>query len=90
MLTKEDIKLLSDLMDKKLDEKLKPINERLDKVDERFDKMDERFDKMDERLDNIEEETKIARYVSEELMKWVELNFSHKYPFPIDKDIDVG
>lgn len=37
MLTSEDIKLLSQLMD----EKLKPINERLDKMDERLDTIEE-------------------------------------------------
>lgn len=37
MLTKEDIQLLSQLMD----EKIKPINERLDKMDERLDVIEE-------------------------------------------------
>lgn len=37
MLTKEDIQLLSQLMD----EKLKPINERLDGIDERLDTIEE-------------------------------------------------
>lgn len=34
MLTKEDLQLLSQLMDEKLEEKLKPINERLDAIEE--------------------------------------------------------
>lgn len=37
MLTKEDIQMLSQLMD----EKLKPINDRLDKVDERLNTIEE-------------------------------------------------
>jgi len=37
MLTKEDIQLLSQLMD----EKLNPINERLDGIDERLDAIEE-------------------------------------------------
>ena len=34
MLTKEDIQLISQLLDEKFDEKLKPINERLDTIEE--------------------------------------------------------
>lgn len=34
MLTKEDIQLISQLLDEKFDEKLKPINERLDAIEE--------------------------------------------------------
>lgn len=34
MLTKEDIKLLSQLMDEKLDQKLKPIKEELSEIKE--------------------------------------------------------
>lgn len=36
MLTKEDLKLLSEMMDSKLE----PINKRLDKMDERLDKIE--------------------------------------------------
>ncbi|MBP1579886.1 MAG: hypothetical protein J6B57_07320 [Oscillospiraceae bacterium] len=80
MLTAEDIKLLSQLMD----EKLKPINERLDKVDERLDKVDERLDSIDERLDTIEENTEITRVATNEVIKWIDKYFREDYPFPTD------
>ena len=73
MLTAEDIKLLSQLMD----EKLKPINERLDKVDERLDTIDER-------LDTIEENTEITRVATNEVINWIDKYFREDYPFPAD------
>ena len=73
MLTAEDIKMLSQLMD----EKLKPINERLDKVDERLDTIDER-------LDTIEENTEITRVATNEVIKWIDKYFREDYPFPAD------
>ena len=73
MLTSEDIKLLSQLMD----EKLKPINERLDKVDECLDSIDER-------LDTIEENTEITRVATNEVIKWIDKYFREDYPFPAD------
>lgn len=73
MLTAEDIKLLSQLMD----EKLKPINERLDKVDECLDSIDER-------LDTIEENTEITRVATNEVIKWIDKYFREDYPFPTD------
>ncbi len=38
------LQAISDMMDKKLDERLKPINDRLDKMDSHFDKIDNRLD----------------------------------------------
>lgn len=90
MLTKEDIQLLSGLMD----EKLAPINARLDAVDNRLntmdnrlDAMDSRLDAMDRRLDAIEENTQVTRDVLNEVVKWIDYNFRDKYPFPVDKQI---
>lgn len=42
-----------------------------------------------ERLDAIEENSEITRTATNEPVKWVELNFSHKYPFPVEKEISV-
>ena len=70
MLTKEDIQLLSQLMDEKLDNKLSPIHQRLDKIDER--------------LDAIEENTEITRSVLNEVVKWIDVNFRDDYPFPTE------
>lgn len=39
-LTNEDLKALSDMIDKKLDEKLEPINQRLDKVDSKLEMLE--------------------------------------------------
>lgn len=77
MLTKEDIQLLSQLMDEKLDNKLSPIHQRLDKIDERLDGIDER-------LDAIEENTEITRSVLNEVVKWIDVNFRDDYPFPTE------
>lgn len=77
MLTKEDIQLLSQL----IDEKLEPMNNRLDK-------MDNRLDKIEERLEAIEENTEITRAATNELVKWVEVNADEKSnPFPVDRKI---
>lgn len=76
MLTKEDLQLLSGLMD----EKLKPINERLDN-------MDNRLDNMQEQLDEIKENTEITRDVLNEVVKWIDSNFRDDYPFPVEKQI---
>lgn len=76
MLTKEDLQLLSDLMD----EKLKPISERLDTIDKRLDRLEED-------VDILKEDTAAAKYASSELIRRVETNFSHKYPFPVDRNI---
>lgn len=80
MLTKEDLELLSQMLDtkldKKLDEKIKPINEQLNK--------------MQEDIEILKEDTKEVRVTVEEFCKWIDLNFDYKYPFPIDKNIGVG
>lgn len=80
-MTKEDLQLLSDLMD----EKLKPINNRLDK-------MDERLDKMDERLDNIEHDLKIVKVSTNALVEWTEAASKYgmvKLHFPLEEDEKV-
>lgn len=79
MLTPEDVQLLSDLLDKKLDDRLKPINEHLESIDERLDSVEER-------LDTIEENTEITRTVLNEVVKWIDFYFRDEYPFPVDVD----
>jgi archaellum component FlaC len=73
MLTKEDLQLLSQLMD----DKLEPINKRLNGIDKRLDGIDER-------LDTIEENTEITRSVLNEVVKWIDVNFRDEYPFPTE------
>ncbi len=82
-MTKEDLQQIREVMR----EELKPVYEKLDKVDERLDKVDERLDKVDERLGDLEESMEIIKYSTNELVRWVDTNFRHKFPFPIDKDI---
>lgn len=72
MLTPEDVQLLSELLDKKLDDRLKPINEHLEAIDER--------------LDTIEENTEITRTVLNEVVKWIDFYFRDEYPFPVEVD----
>ena len=50
MESNELLQAISEMMDKKLDDKLKPINDRLDKMDNRLDKMDNRLDKMESNI----------------------------------------
>lgn len=50
MMAREDMLMLSNL----LDEKLKPIDFRFDQMEQRFDRMDQRLIYMDRRLDKVE------------------------------------
>lgn len=72
MLSAEELKQISDIMESHL----KPIETKLDKVDERLDKIEERLDIIDESL----EET---RGTTIEVSKWIETYFGHKYPYPM-------
>ena len=49
------LQAIADIIDQKLDEKLKPIYVRLDKIDDRLDKVEDRLDKVENRLDKIED-----------------------------------
>lgn len=42
---------------------------------------------INERLDSLEESMEIVKYSTNELVKWVDTNFRHQYPFPVDRDI---
>lgn len=55
-LTAEDLKAISDLMDKKFDEKLLPINQRLDKIENK--------------LEIIEEDVEIIKGSMEVVLEW--------------------
>ena len=61
------------LLSDMFDEKLKPIQEDIAQ--------------MKEDIAIIKEDTAAALYSSSELVRWVDTNFRHKYPFPIDRDI---
>lgn len=53
-LTNEDLKVLSDLLDEKLDKRLNPIEEKLDTIENRLDKVENRLDTIENRLDKVE------------------------------------
>ena len=79
MLTKEDLKLLSEMMDKKFDEKLKPINEHLEKIDER--------------LDDLEYDVNIIKGATNALTEWAEAATDYYMPkihFPLHKDEKIS
>ena len=53
-LTKEDIMVIGELFDQKMDEKLQPIYERMGRIEERIDRIEERLDALEERVHNME------------------------------------
>lgn len=75
MLSAEELNQISQVMS----EQLKPVIERLDRVEDRLDRVENM-------LDEIIEDTEITRVATNELVKWVEVNFSYKYPFPIEDE----
>ena len=75
-MTKEEIQLLSELIDKKLD----PINDRLEKLEVQMIEIKED-------ITEIKEDAKITRVTVNEIGKWVELNSTSSNPFPVDKAI---
>ena len=68
MLTTEDMKALSDLIDKKID----PIYERLEGMDQRLDAMDQRLDNIEDTLEELKEESAITRSANNTLLEWAE------------------
>ena len=73
MLTKEDLQLLSDMIDRKLDERLKPIQQDISRIKDD--------------TDTLKEQMEIIKYSTNELIRWVDTNFRHQYPFPVDRDV---
>lgn len=84
-------KTLDEKLNKAFDEKLnKILDEKLNKAfDERLAPINEKLDKMQEDVEIIKEDACEVRTTVEEICKWIDLNFDHKYPFPIDKNIGV-
>ncbi len=81
MLSKEDLQLLSDLMDKKLT----PINERLDK-------MDVRLDQMQDDISELKEDVKFERSMINTLSEWAEAAtryYMRDIHYPLNEDEKV-
>lgn len=76
MLTKEDMQLLSQLMD----EKLKPLKK--DIADMKDD-----IANMKDDIEIIKEDVEITRVTTNEIGKWVEANATPSNPYPVDKAI---
>ena len=56
------LQAISDMMDKKLDERLLPINNRLDKTDSRLDKIDNRLDIIELKQDRTAKKLEDLRF----------------------------
>ncbi|MGA2911433.1 MAG: hypothetical protein ABSE17_02190 [Candidatus Levyibacteriota bacterium] len=54
---KKLLKNIGDLIDTKLDNKLKPINEKLDTLDLKIEAVNAKVDKLDKKIDRFQEET---------------------------------
>jgi len=79
MLSKEDLQLLSDMLDNKLDEKLKPINERLDNIDEQ--------------LDEIKFNVEVLTTTTNALSEWAETVTEYHFPdihYPLHDDEKIS
>lgn len=79
MLTKEDLQLLSEMFDQKLDQKLAPINEHLEKIDER--------------LDDLEYDVNIIKGATNALTAWAEAATEYYMPkihFPLKSDEKIS
>ena len=85
-MTREDMQLISEMLDEKLN---KAFDERLNPINERLDKMQADIETIKEDVEIIKEDATEVRTTVEEICKWIDLNFDHKYPFPIDKNIGI-
>lgn len=84
MLTQEDLQAISQLIKNEVE----PINKRLDKVDTRLDSIETRLDNIEEDIEVIKEDCEITRVSTNELVKWVDVNFHDERPFPVDDEFD--
>lgn len=48
------LQAISEMMDKKLDDRLKPINDRLDKMDSRFDVIELKLDRTAKKVEDLQ------------------------------------
>ena len=82
MNNEELLQAISDMMDKKLDERFQPVNARLDKMESGLNKMEGRLDKMESRLNVMEvKQNKMHDQLTELLLsqKLFEMNANKKF-----------
>ena len=84
-LTNEDLKAISQLLDIKLDECLKPMNDHFESIDARLDSMDQRFDAIDARLDSMDQRFDVIEFKLDHTSK--KLNDLHLDVKIIERDI---
>ena len=94
MLTKQDLKAIDGLLDRKLDEKfvdhLTLLEKRLDKkMDKRFDEVNQKLDKLDDRLEKVEEFVEFAKPAIVSLLEESQQNFEQKIPQRVTKLEDL-
>ncbi|MDE7361075.1 MAG: hypothetical protein K2N38_04000 [Oscillospiraceae bacterium] len=42
---------------------------------------------MKEDIDILKEDMEVVKYSTNELVRWVDTNFRHQYPFPVDRNV---
>lgn len=80
----ELLSAISDMMDKKLNERLKPINDRLDAMDKRFDKVDDTLNTLKFNQEHITEKLKGI----EVTMNYNDYHLSHDIK-KLQEDVDT-
>ncbi|MBD5114363.1 MAG: hypothetical protein HDT46_04050, partial [Ruminococcaceae bacterium] len=73
----EDLQAISQLIKNEVE----PINKRLDNIETRLDNIEED-------IEIIKEDCEITRVSTNELVKWVDVNFHDERPFPVDDEFD--
>ena len=59
-LTKEDLQAISQLMDAKFDERLKPINSEIKNINTRLDVLEHKQDRTEKKVDNLRLDVAVA------------------------------
>ncbi len=71
-MTKEDLQLLSDLMDKKFDEKLKPIKEDISAMKSDITNLKSDVEQIKQDIDEIKYHVEVLTTTSNSMSEWIE------------------
>ena len=85
-MTKEDLQQIREVM---RDEVRQIVKEELVPINERLDGIDSRLDNIEEQITELKEDTTVTRSVLNDVVHWVDVNFRHKYPFPVDDIVNL-
>ncbi len=84
-LTAEDLQAISDLMDRKFDEKLSPINQRLDEIENDITTLKSDVTEMKTDIEEVKEHAEITRETTNDIVEWIDTYWRDKdRPFPVD------